>query len=143
MKTLNNFISEALIKKDSKILINDDETLNDILDFFTIDKSYNDFNTIKKSINRWIHEYYVNKVKFYLPKESMLNVYDTVFSQSHSQYIQDKIKINKLKYNSIKDDFNKSKKPYFNFAGSIKLEGNEKYLAIIMTGDSWLIVEND
>ena len=137
MKTLNNYINEALIKKDTKISYYNKELLEDILSFFSINDYYDDYEKIKQSIIDWINDYNVNDVEFYyLPNKNMLN------ATLNLEKIRDKIIINPSINKLIeKDGFNSNCKKYYRFQRGILFEGNEKYFRLKLNNDSWCIVE--
>ena len=136
MKTLNNYINEALIKKDTKISYYNKELSEDILSFFSINDYYDDYEKIKQSIIDWINDYNVNDVVFYLPNKNMLN------ATLNLEKIQDKININPSMNKSIeKNGFNSNCKKYYRFQAGILFEGNEKYFRLKLNNDSWCIVE--
>ena len=136
MKTLNNYINEALIKKDTKISYYNKELLEDILSFFFFFYYYDDYEKIKQSIIDWINDYNVNDVVFYLPNKNMLN------ATLNLEKIQDKININPSMNKSIeKNGFNSNCKKYYRFQAGILFEGNEKYFRLKLNNDSWCIVE--
>ena len=136
MKTLNNYINEALIKKDTKISYYNKELLEDILNFLDINNYYDDYEKIKQSIIDWINDYNVNDVVFYLPNKNMLN------ATLNLEKIQDKININPSMNKSIeKNGFNSNCKKYYRFPSGILFEGNEKYFRLKLNNDSWCIIE--
>ena len=136
MEALNKYISEALIKKDTKIKTYNKDLLEDILNFFSINNFYKDYEKIKQSIIDWITDYNVGDVNFYLPVERMLN---TTLNLKKIWY---KIIINSRVNKLIeRDGFNSDCKKYYKFQRGISIEGNENYLRLKLTDNSWCIVE--
>ncbi len=94
MKTLNNYISEALIKKDTKIDMSGKDVnilKEEIFEYLTINEKYK--NESLEIIEKWIDDNHVKNIEYILAPFTLTNI---ISSHYHDN---DNVKYNNYNYN--------------------------------------------
>ena len=93
MKKLNNYINEALIKKDTKIDAPFDinKLKEEIFEYLTINKKYRDESL--DLIENWINDNHVENIEYILAPSTLTNII------SSNYHYNDNVKYNNYNYN--------------------------------------------
>ena len=93
MKTLNNYINESLIKKDTKIDVSFDinKLKEEIFEYLTINEKYK--NESLEIIEKWIDDNHVKNIEYILAPSTLTNI---ISSHYHDN---DNVKYNNYNYN--------------------------------------------
>lgn len=93
MKTLNNYINESLIKKDTKIDVSFDinKLKEEIFEYLTINEKYRDESL--DIIENWINDNHIKNIEYILAPSTLTNI---ISSHYHDN---DNVKYNNYNYN--------------------------------------------